>query len=154
MDELGMALPWHSGHLPKDREGQQHPRPNERLLLAIFLINRLVHAPFGRVIVGSKFNEQRMQALGFNTYRYRLVCYVLSAMLCSLAGMLLGTLSLYLCLVTVEDELFANYGLYLSPGVFTQEGLVIMGLVLAAALIAAAIPSLRVYFQAKAYNDA
>ena len=31
-----------------------------------------------------------MQALGFNTYRYRLVCYVLSAMLCSLAGMLLG----------------------------------------------------------------
>ena len=70
-----------------------------------------------------------------------------------LAGMLLGTLSLYLCLVTVEDELFANYGLYLSPGVFTQEGLVIMGLVLAAALIAAAIPSLRVYFQAKAYND-
>lgn len=77
----------------------------------------------------------------------------LEALLICLAGMLLGTLSLYLCLVTVEDELFANYGLYLSPGVFTQEGLVIMGLVLAAALIAAAIPSLRVYFQAKAYND-
>ena len=63
------------------------------LLLAIFLINRLVHAPFGRVIVGSKFNEQRMQALGFNTYRYRLACYVMSAMLCSLAGMLLGNFS-------------------------------------------------------------
>jgi len=31
-----------------------------------------------------------MQALGFNTYRYRLVCYVISAMICSLAGMLLG----------------------------------------------------------------
>ena len=60
------------------------------LVLAILLINRLVHAPFGRVIVGSKFNEQRMQALGFNTYRYKLVCYVLSAMLCSVAGMLLG----------------------------------------------------------------
>ena len=63
------------------------------LMLAIFLIQRLVHAPFGRVIVGSKFNEQRMQALGFDTYRYRLVCYVLSAMLCSLAGMLLGNFS-------------------------------------------------------------
>jgi branched-chain amino acid transport system permease protein len=60
------------------------------LLLALFFIHRLVHAHFGRVIVGSKFNEQRMQALGFNTYRYRLACYVLSAMLCSLAGMLLG----------------------------------------------------------------
>ena len=60
------------------------------LLLALFFIHRLVHAHFGRVIVGSRFNEQRMQALGFNTYRYRLACYVMSAMLCSLAGMLLG----------------------------------------------------------------
>jgi branched-chain amino acid transport system permease protein len=60
------------------------------LVLALFFIHRLVHARFGRVIVGSKFNEQRMQALGFNTYRYRLACYVLSAMLCGLAGMLLG----------------------------------------------------------------
>jgi branched-chain amino acid transport system permease protein len=60
------------------------------LLLALFFIHRLVNARFGRVIVGSKFNEQRMQALGFDTYRYRLACYVLSAMLCSVAGMLLG----------------------------------------------------------------
>ncbi len=60
------------------------------LLLSLFFVHRLAHSRFGRVIVGSKFNEQRMQALGFNTYRYRLVCYVISAMICSLAGMLLG----------------------------------------------------------------
>ncbi len=60
------------------------------LLLSLFFIHRLVNARFGRVIVGSKFNEQRMQALGFNTYRYRLACYVISAMICALAGMLLG----------------------------------------------------------------
>ncbi len=60
------------------------------LLLALFLTSRLVHSHFGRVIVGSRFNEQRLQALGFNTYRYRLVCYVISAMICSVAGMLLG----------------------------------------------------------------
>ena len=60
------------------------------LLLGLFFVRRLVYARFGRVIVGSKFNEQRMQALGFNTYRYRLVCYMISAMMCSLAGMLLG----------------------------------------------------------------
>ena len=60
------------------------------LLVSLFFVHRLVHARFGRVIVGSKFNEQRMQALGFNTYRYRLACYVISAMICSLAGMLLG----------------------------------------------------------------
>ena len=60
------------------------------LLLSLLFTHRLVHARFGRVIVGSRFNEQRMQALGFNTYRYRLTCYVISAMMCSVAGMLFG----------------------------------------------------------------
>jgi branched-chain amino acid transport system permease protein len=60
------------------------------LLTSMFFVWRLVHARFGRVIVGAKFNEQRMQALGFDTYRYRLTCYVISAMMCSVAGMLLG----------------------------------------------------------------
>jgi branched-chain amino acid transport system permease protein len=60
------------------------------LLLSLFFTHRLVHARFGRVIVGSRFNEQRMQALGFDTYRYRLTCYVISAMMCSVAGMLFG----------------------------------------------------------------
>jgi branched-chain amino acid transport system permease protein len=60
------------------------------LLASMLFVWRLVHSRFGRVIVGSKFNEQRMQALGFDTYRYRLACYVISAMMCSLAGMLLG----------------------------------------------------------------
>ena len=63
------------------------------LLLALFFSWRLVLSRFGRVIVGSKFNEARMQALGFNTYRYRLTCYIISAMICSLAGVLLGNFS-------------------------------------------------------------
>ena len=63
------------------------------LLLSMVLVWRLVLSRFGRVIVGSKFNEERMQALGFNTYRYRLTCYVISAMICGLAGMLLGNFS-------------------------------------------------------------
>jgi len=63
------------------------------LLLSLFFIRRLVHSRFGRVIVGAKYNEQRMQAMGFDTYRYRLACYVLSAMLCGVAGMLLGNFS-------------------------------------------------------------
>ena len=63
------------------------------LLLALFFSWRLVLSRFGRVIVGAKFNEPRMQALGFNTYRYRLTCYIISAMICSLAGVLLGNFS-------------------------------------------------------------
>ena len=66
------------------------------LLFTLFVIHRLVHARFGRVIVGAKFNEQRMQSLGFHTYRYRLACYVLSGVLCGLAGMLLGNFTSFI----------------------------------------------------------
>jgi len=66
------------------------------LLLSLFFTQRLVRSHFGRVIVGSKYNEQRMQALGFSTYRYRLVCYVISAMICSVAGMLLGNFTSFI----------------------------------------------------------
>jgi branched-chain amino acid transport system permease protein len=66
------------------------------LLLSLFFTQRLVQSRFGRVIVGSRYNEQRMQALGFNTYRYRLVCYVIAAMICSVAGMLLGNFTSFI----------------------------------------------------------
>ena len=37
-----------------------------------------------------------MQSLGFNTYRYRLACYVISAMICSFAGVLLGNFTSFI----------------------------------------------------------
>ncbi len=66
------------------------------LLVTLLLIHRLVHSRFGRVIVGSKFNEVRMQSLGFDTYRYRLTCYVISGILCGIAGMLLGNFTSFI----------------------------------------------------------
>jgi branched-chain amino acid transport system permease protein len=41
-------------------------------------------------VQGSRSNDKRMQALGFPTYRYRLVCFVIAGMLCGLAGALLA----------------------------------------------------------------
>lgn len=66
------------------------------LLMTLLLIHRLVHARFGKVIIGSRFNEQRMQSLGFSTYRYRLACYVISGILCGFAGMLLGNFTSFI----------------------------------------------------------
>ena len=54
--------------------------------------------------------------------------------------------------MVLGDSLFANFGLHLDAGVLTPDGLVILLFVVAAALTAAAIPSMRVYSQAKAYN--
>ncbi|MEJ2177427.1 MAG: branched-chain amino acid ABC transporter permease [Gammaproteobacteria bacterium] len=66
------------------------------LFVTLIFIHRLVHARFGRVIVGSRFNEDRMQSLGYSTYRYRLTCYVISGVICGIAGMLLGNFTSFI----------------------------------------------------------
>ena len=42
------------------------------------------------VIQGSRSNDLRMRAIGFPTYRYRLVCFVIAGTMCGLAGALLA----------------------------------------------------------------
>lgn len=66
------------------------------LLAAYYLVHRLVNSRFGMVIRGAMGNEARMQAIGFNTYRYRLVAYVISGTMCGLAGALLGNFTTFI----------------------------------------------------------
>ena len=56
------------------------------LVAVLGLIRRLTRSDFGQVIRSIRINEVRMQALGFATFQYRLVCYVISGMICGLAG--------------------------------------------------------------------
>jgi branched-chain amino acid transport system permease protein len=60
------------------------------LLGTVLLIWRIVNSRFGLVVQGLRSNEQRMQAIGFPSKRYRLVCFVISGTLCGLAGALLA----------------------------------------------------------------
>ncbi len=60
------------------------------LLGSIYLVSRLVNSRFGLVIRGARSNERRMRAIGFPTFRYRLVCFVIAGALCGLAGALLA----------------------------------------------------------------
>jgi len=61
-------------------------------LLVGFLIlsYRLVNSRFGMVIRGCKENERRMSALGFPTFRYKLVCFVIAGAGAGLAGALMA----------------------------------------------------------------
>jgi branched-chain amino acid transport system permease protein len=54
-------------------------------LAGLALLNR---SRFGCVLAGIKASEQRMRALGFNTFAYKLAAYVLSAAVAGLAGFL------------------------------------------------------------------
>ena len=60
------------------------------LLACVYLVWRLVHSRFGMVIQGARSNDRRMRAIGFPTFRYKLVCFVIAGMMCGLAGALLA----------------------------------------------------------------
>ena len=58
------------------------------VLAAFLLIFRIINSPFGEVLKAIRENEQRTISLGYNTDRYKLVVFVLSATLAGLAGSL------------------------------------------------------------------
>jgi branched-chain amino acid transport system permease protein len=60
------------------------------LLVVVYLVFHLVHSRFGMVIQGARSNERRMQTIGFPTFRYKLVCFVIAGVICGLAGVLLA----------------------------------------------------------------
>ena len=58
-------------------------------LLGVYLfLTRILQSPFGRVLVGIKSNEHRMQSLGYKTFRYKLAAFALAGGLGGLAGFL------------------------------------------------------------------
>jgi branched-chain amino acid transport system permease protein len=63
------------------------------LVLLLFVFRRIVDSRFGMVLRGCRSNERRMAALGFPTVRYKLVAYVISALICVIAGMMLANLT-------------------------------------------------------------
>ena len=77
------------------------------LLVVLYLCHRIIHSRFGMVLQGCKSNEARMQALGFPTYRYKLAAFIISGMICGIAG-----------------ALFANWNEFVSPAAmhWTRSG--------------------------------
>jgi len=63
------------------------------LIACVGVFTRLVESRFGMVLRGSRSNERRMAALGFPMLRYKLTAYVISALVCVVAGMLLANLA-------------------------------------------------------------
>ena len=57
------------------------------LLVAMYVgLALLLRTLFGRALEGIRINEHRMQALGFNVYRYKLAAFVIAGMLAGVAG--------------------------------------------------------------------
>jgi branched-chain amino acid transport system permease protein len=58
------------------------------LVLVYGLLERLLHAPFGRALSGIHLNEQRMRSIGFSIFGYKLGAFVIAGALAGLAGYL------------------------------------------------------------------
>jgi branched-chain amino acid transport system permease protein len=65
------------------------------LALVLFFCGRIVNSRFGMLIRAVKFNETRMVAVGFPTFRYKLAMFVIAGAICGLAGALLANLTLF-----------------------------------------------------------
>jgi branched-chain amino acid transport system permease protein len=59
------------------------------------LIGMLMRSPFGKAVAGIRVNEHRMRALGYSTYRYKLVVFVIAGAIAGLAGFLYATQNTY-----------------------------------------------------------
>lgn len=66
------------------------------LVLAMLLVRMIVNSRFGMVIQAAKGNDERVTVLGFNTYAYRLVAYVISGAMAGYAGALLGNFTTFI----------------------------------------------------------
>jgi len=72
------------------------------LAATLWFCGRLENSRFGFVLRGARSNDQRMTALGFPVFRYRLAAFVISGALGGLSGILL-----------------ANEGAYVSPAMMS-----------------------------------
>jgi branched-chain amino acid transport system permease protein len=95
-------------------------------LIGFWLIQRIVHSPFGQVLKAIRENEPRALSLGYDVDRHKLLAFVLSAALAGLAG---ATKTLVLGFATLTDVHWATSGevvlMTLVGGVGTVVGPVI-----------------------------
>lgn len=80
------------------------------VLITLFIIKRIVNAPFGRVLKSIREDEIASEILGKNTAKYKLTAFVIGAIFAGIAG-----------------SLYAHYITFIDPSSFTvMESITIM----------------------------
>ena len=94
-DGMSIATPSRFGSLDLSSATTVYVLAFSVLLLSIWWLARLREAPFGMVIRGGRQNARRVSAAGIPVLRYQLLAYVMSGMLCGVAGLLLANLNAF-----------------------------------------------------------
>lgn len=84
------------------------------VFITIFVANRIVNSPFGRVLKSIREDEVASQALGKNTVKYKLTIFVIGGFFAAIAG-----------------SLYAHYITFIDPSSFTiMESITILLMVI------------------------
>jgi len=73
--------------------------------VAIFAFYRIVHSPFGEVLKAIRDNEARVESLGFDPEKFKLIAFTLSAGMAGLGGALKATVFQFATLTDVSWQL-------------------------------------------------
>jgi len=76
-------------------------------LASMWMIDRIIHSPFGQVLKSIRENEDRALSLGYDVDRYKLAAFVLSSAFAGLAG---ATKTLMIGFATLSDVFWGTSG--------------------------------------------
>lgn len=82
------AKPAWGGWLSLDRSGALYAFTLACLVATFGFLALLLRSRFGRALAGIRVNEQRMRAVGYSTYPYKLAAFVISGAIAGLSGFL------------------------------------------------------------------
>jgi branched-chain amino acid transport system permease protein len=101
-------------------------------IVCYFLLYRIINSPFGYVLKGIRENEPRMQALGYNSWLYKYISFVIAGFFAGMGGVLFA----YEMRFTLPDLFGIQYSflgqiMIILGGAGTLFGAAIGGLVIA-----------------------
>lgn len=95
-------------------------------IVAFYIIRRITLSPFGKILMAVRENEQRAQAIGYNTRLYKMLVFVIGGFFMGLAGALY---CMYICFAHIHYVHFEISGnivmMVLTGGMGTLFGPVI-----------------------------
>jgi branched-chain amino acid transport system permease protein len=56
------------------------------VLICYFMMQRIIHSPFGSVLIAIRENEERARAIGYNVFAYKIAAFSISAFFAAVAG--------------------------------------------------------------------
>lgn len=78
------------GGITFDPTGTTYYLVGTLVLVCYFAMQRIVHSPFGSVMIAIRENEERARAVGYDTFKFKLAAFAISGFFAAIAGGLLA----------------------------------------------------------------